>query len=199
MIKNLIFDVGNVLVEYRWRDMLTLDYGLAQEEAERIGQETFECRIWDQKLDAGYLDVEGAIAEYGKLFPEDIEHIAWFLRNAEKMAVPRPEIWEKLPGLKEKGYAIYILSNYSQELFGKHTKGASFLDVLDGGIVSYQVHLLKPDRRIYECLLEKYGLRAEECLFFDDLAPNVESARKLGMQAVQVLSREMLNQRLEEL
>ena len=77
-----------------------------------------------------------------------------------------------------------------------HTKGAKFLNVLDGGVVSYQVHVLKPDREIYEILLEKYSLKAEECLFFDDRMDNVEGAKKVGIQAIQVTSREMLNETL---
>ena len=80
-----------------------------------------------------------------------------------------------------------------------HTKDASFLKVLDGGIVSYQVKEIKPGRRIYELLLEKYDLKAEECLFFDDRAVNVEAARNMGIEAIQVTSREMLNEILDKM
>ena len=134
-----------------------------------------------------------------KLYPQDIRVMEWFLRNGERMAVKRPEIWEKVIGLKKKGYNIYILSNYSKELFEMHTKDASFLKVLDGGIVSYQVKEIKPGRRIYELLLEKYDLKAEECLFFDDRADNVEAARNMGIEAIQVTSREMLNEILDKM
>ena len=87
----------------------------------------------------------------------------------------------------------------SKELFEMHTKDASFLKVLDGGIVSYQVKEIKPGRRIYELLLEKYDLKAEECLFFDDRADNVEAARNMGIEAIQVTSREMLNEILDKM
>ena len=199
MIRNLIFDVGNVLVEYRWFDMLTKDYGLSAEEANRIGNEMFEPDLWGVELDGGKITLDEAILKYGEMYPQDITVIEWFLRNGELMAVKRPEIWEKIARLKEKGYKIYILSNYSKELFEKHTKDAAFLKVLDGGIVSYQVKEIKPYRRIYELLLNKYDLKAEECLFFDDRADNVEGARKLGIQAVQVTSREMLNETLDQM
>ena len=199
MIRNLIFDVGNVLLEYRWFDMLTKDYGLSAEEANRIGNEMFEPDLWGVELDGGKITLDEAILKYGEMYPQDITVIEWFLRNGELMAVKRPEIWEKIARLKEKGYKIYILSNYSKELFEKHTKDAAFLKVLDGGIVSYQVKEIKPYRRIYELLLNKYDLKAEECLFFDDRADNVEGARKLGIQAVQVTSREMLNETLDQM
>ena len=199
MIQNLIFDVGDVLLEYRWFEMLTKDYGLSDTEARRIGGEMFDNEIWVQGLDGGRLTLDEAIHEYEKKYPNDVEVIRWFLRNGEQMVVKRPEIWRKVAALKEKGYRIYLLSNYSDELFRIHTKGAEFLNVLDGGIVSYQVHALKPDREIYQILLGKYGLQADECLFFDDRAENVEGARTLGIQAVQVTSREMLNATLDKM
>ena len=199
MIQNLIFDVGDVLLEYRWFEMLTKDYGLSDTEARRIGGEMFDNEIWVLGLDGGRLTLDEAIHEYEKKYPDDVEVIRWFLQNGEQMAVRRPEIWKKVAALKEKGYRIYLLSNYSDELFRIHTKGAEFLNVLDGGIVSYQVHALKPDREIYQILLGKYGLQADECLFFDDRAENVEGARTLGIQAVQVTSREMLNATLDKM
>ena len=199
MIQNLIFDVGNVLIEYRWFEMLTEDYGLSADEANRIGEEMFEPDLWGVDLDGGKITLDEAIMEYGRMYPEDITVIEWFLRNGELMAVKRPEIWDKVAALKEKGYKIYILSNYSKELFEKHTRDASFLKVLDGGIVSYQVKEIKPGRRIYELLLNKYDLKAEDCLFFDDREDNVEAARTMGIQAIQVTSREMLNEALDKM
>ena len=144
MIRNLIFDVGDVLVEYRWFEMLTRDYGLSEAEAKRIGGEMFDNEIWVQGLDGGRLSLEEAIHQYELKYPDDVDVMGWFLRNGEQMAVKRPEVWDKVAALKEKGYKIYLLSNYSEELFHVHTKRAKFLDVLDGGVVSYQVHALRP-------------------------------------------------------
>lgn len=198
MIKNLIFDVGEVLLEYRWTDML-MDYGLSHSEAKRIGEELFHKPIWTAGLDGGLLTIEKAIEKYAVLHPDDIDVISWFLRHGEFMMVRRPEVWEKLDLLKKKGYKIYILSNYSEELFTKHTKDAEFLNILDGGIISYQIHLLKPNARIYKALLEKYSLKAEECMFFDDKEENVKGASRVGIKAVRVTSRDMLNIMLDEM
>ena len=199
MIQNLIFDVGDVLLEYRWFEMLTKDFGLSEDEARRIGGEMFDNEIWVQGLDGGRLSLEEAIHQYELKYPDDVKVMGWFLRNGEQMVVKRPEVWDKVAALKEKGYKIYLLSNYSDELFHMHTKGAKFLDVIDGGVVSYQVHALKPDREIYEILLKKYDLKAEECLFFDDRAANVEGAKNVGIRAIQVTSREMLNETLDKM
>ena len=101
--------------------------------------------------------------------------------------------------MKEQGYRIYLLSNYSELLFQQHTKNASFLQYIDGKVVSYQVHIGKPDPEIYRCLLEKFQIRPEESIFFDDRKKNIEAAEKLGIQGVWVTSREMLNDRLDGL
>lgn len=197
MIKNIIFDVGGVLLEYRWKEML-MEYGLTEEQALQLGGVIFENSIWSRKMDMGLLSIEEAISLLGTRYPAYADAIGWFLRNGEQMAVPRQEVWDKVTTLKRQGYGIYILSNYSEELFRKHTSGASFLEALDGGVVSYQVHMIKPEEGIYKALLDKYGLRAQDCIFFDDRQENVEAARRMGMQAVQVQSREMLNEQLEE-
>ena len=197
-IKNIIFDVGEVLLEYRWQEML-MDHGLTSEEAQELGEKIFQEELWAKGMDAGKLTTEQAIEKYAEKYPEDVENIAWFIRNAELMVVPRPEIWEKVRILKKKGYGIYILSNYSEELFEKHTKGASFLSVLDGGIVSYQVHMIKPDEGIYRALTEKYSLNKEECIFLDDREENVKASEAFGIRAVQVTSRAMLNEFLDKM
>lgn len=69
MIRNLIFDVGDVLVEYRWFEMLTRDYGLSEAEAKRIGEEMFDNEIWVQGLDGGRLSLEEAIHQYELKYP----------------------------------------------------------------------------------------------------------------------------------
>lgn len=196
MIKNIILDVGDVLLEYRWKDML-MEYGLDGEDAVRVGQEIFESPLWGKGLDLGIMTQEEVIAEFRKEYPGDGDVIEWFITNGEQMRVERPEIWQRVRQLKEQGYGIYLLSNYSEKLFQKHTKDADFIKMADGMVVSYQVHLIKPDPRIYQCLLERYDLKAEECIFFDDRKENVEGALAVGIQAVQVTSREMLHDALK--
>lgn len=113
------------------------------------------------------------------------------------MQIERPTVWERISRLKEKGYGIYLLSNYSEVLFQTHTKGASFLDVIDGAAISYQVHVTKPNPKIYRILMEKYDLKAEECLFFDDRKENTKAAEELGIKAVTVQSEEHILKELD--
>lgn len=198
MIKNIIFDVGDVLVEYRWMDMM-MDYGLSPEDARRVGTEMFDSYLWADRLDLGLLTVEEVIREYHKEFPQDGDLIEWFILHGEQMYVPRPEVWEKVARLKRKGYKIYILSNYSEYLFKKHTDGASFWPYIDGKVVSYEIHKGKPDPEIYHHLLNQYAIKPEESLFLDDRAENIAAAEKLGIHGIQVTSREFLNQELDRI
>lgn len=188
MIKNLIFDVGGVLLSYRWKDML-MDFGLPEAEALRVGTALFEDPddLWLQ-FNLGNLSDEEILAEYCRKYPADTEAMSWFVRHGEYMHVARPAIWKLVHKCKEKGYRIYLLSNYSENLFRKHTQYADFLEDLDGMMVSYMIHKIKPDRAIYEALCQKYELLPEECLFFDDRLENVEAARAYGMSSIQVLS-----------
>ncbi len=198
MIKNIIFDVGNVLLSYRWKEMLMKDHGMSEEDAERVGNEMFDSPYW-AILDLGTETDEQVLSGYAKIYPEDEKDMRWFIENAELMKIDRPKIWELVHKLKEKGYHIYYLSNYSKTLFNKHTGGASFFNDMEGGVVSYEVNMAKPDIRIYKKLIDKYDLVPEECLFFDDLKANVEGAIKAGMQSKVVTSEDALADMLKEL
>ena len=190
MIKNLIFDVGNVLIEYRWGQML-LDYGLSKEEAAVVGPLFFEHETW-KELDLGNMPVEDVIVLYEKQLPEYAGLIRWFLTHLELMPIPRPDVWEKVHALKEKGYKIYLLSNYNEDFFRVHTEGASFLKDIDGKVVSYEIHKIKPYPEIYEYLLDEYELKPEESVFFDDRPENTQTAEELGMKTYTITSKEYL-------
>ena len=197
MIKNIIFDVGDVLLEYRWKDMLK-DYGLPDDEAYKVGKLMFNDNLWHE-FDLANMTHDEIVGQNLKNYPDYAEVMQWFMTHGELMHVKREDVWEKAQKLKEKGYGIYILSNYSQELFEKHTKDAPFISIADGVVVSYQIHITKPDEKIYQYLLDKYNLKAEECIFFDDREENTEAARKLGIEAVTVTSKEFLLDELDKL
>lgn len=198
-IKNLIFDVGNVLLEYRWRDMMR-DMGLAPEDAERVGEELFNDpdHLW-HIFDLATMTEEEIIEAYERKYPDDAWAIRFFISHGEYMHVARPEVWEKVHALKNAGYHIYLLSNYPEKLFKKHTEYCDFMSDLDGLVVSYMLNITKPDPEIYHALLDRYGLSASECLFFDDREENVLGARAVGMQSTLVTGRKMLSDTLDEM
>ncbi|MBR2529789.1 MAG: HAD family phosphatase [Lachnospiraceae bacterium] len=198
MIKNLIFDVGGVLIGYRWKEMLMDDFGLSDEEAEKMGHMIFEDPIW-REFDRGCVDIDSLVKHYISLHPDLAEDLKRFFYGDDKMATEREAVWERMEQLKEKGYNIYILSNYSEYLFKKHTDPLPFRKIIDGGIVSYQTGAIKPEAQIYKHLLDKYALDPKECMFFDDIQENVDAAAALGIRAVLVTSEEALLRDLGEL
>lgn len=196
--KNIVFDVGGVLLEYRWRAMFT-DYGLSLDEADRIGHEMFECpeKIWS-RFDLGIETDEEIIEDFEKIYPSDRKPIRWFIEHGEYMHTPRPKVWDMVHRLKEVGYHLYILSNYPETLFHKHTEYADFMKDMDGMMVSYMIHKAKPGREIYEALCEKYSLDPAESIFFDDRAENVQGAIDFGMDSERVTDEESFILRLNE-
>lgn len=195
-IENLIFDVGNVLLEYRWYQML-LDFGLTEEEAQTARPLIFDNKLWNE-FDLGNLTTQEIIDRYCVELPQYEELLRWFFGHLELMHVARPDVWERVHALKEKGYRIYLLSNYSEDFFYTHTKDADFMNDIDGRLVSYEVHLMKPDPAIYKCLLDKYELKAEESVFFDDRLENTQAAEALGIKSYTITSKEYLLSVLNE-
>ncbi|MCI5569531.1 MAG: HAD family hydrolase [Candidatus Alectryocaccobium sp.] len=197
MIRNVIFDVGNVLFDYDWHKPFR-DHGVPDEDIQRIGQEIFHDDIW-LKWDAGLCTLEEARDYYINKHPLDAAAVNCFMDHIDEIRIDRPRVWERIPVLKSRGYGLYILSNYSRELFEAHTKGLRFMEEFDGRIVSYEVHYLKPQDEIYECLLRRYDLKAKECIFFDDRKENTDAAEKLGIEAVTIYSQEQLLDEIKKL
>ena len=195
--KNIIFDVGEVLLSYRWKDAM-VDAGISREAAEEIGSVIFSSPLW-KELDLGirpYWDVVEDIAtKYGKWHDE----MTCYLTKVERMTIDRPKVWEKMALLKEAGYKCYILSNYPGYIFERHMKDKPFLQYLDGMMVSYSVNFCKPDRRIYEALLQKYNLNPKDCIFFDDRKENTDGAIACGIDAVTVESEDILLEQIDKL
>lgn len=184
MIKNIVFDVGNVLVNYRWRELME-ELGFSEDLQKVFGEKVFGNPFWIE-LDRGVLDEKDVIAKireensaYGREFD-----LIW--ENREKLIEPYDYAVNMIDILKKRGFHVYLLSNYPASLFELHTRCGRFpfLDKVDGKVVSGFVKLVKPDREIYEYLLEQYGLKAEECVFLDDRSENIEAAKQIGMKGI---------------
>lgn len=197
-MKNLIFDVGGVLIGYRWKEMFMVDFGLSDREAEELGSRIFDDPIWPD-FDRGFVTIYALVEHYCGLYPDAAYYIKRLFYENDKMATEREALWKKMAELKAKGYKIYILSNYSEYLFKKHTGHMPFREYLDGGIVSYEVGAIKPETVIYKKLLDRYALDPATCIFFDDIGKNVEAARRLGIESHLVTSEEDLIDMLDQL
>lgn len=199
MIKNIVFDVGDVLIEYRWKQML-MDYGLSETDAKRVGDRLFNDPdgLWRQ-FDLGVKSDEEVIQSFENKYPEDAKAMRWFLTHGEYMPVARPHIWEMVHNLKQDGYKLFILSNYSESLFKKHTEYADFIKDMDGILVSYMIKEIKPNEGIYQELFRRFSIKPEDSIFFDDRLENVQASIACGMPAIQVHNKEQLLEELRKL
>ncbi|MBR2152949.1 MAG: HAD family phosphatase [Clostridia bacterium] len=198
MIKNLIFDVGRVLFDYSHENLLK-PIGLTLFEQEQVCKAIFETDIWQQEFDRGLLTLEEATEKLVKRSPEYQDGIRFALSHPERMPVPRPEVRKRIEKLREMGYKAYYLSNYSKYFFDIHSKQTGILEYMDGGVLSADVHYIKPEREIYEILFEKYSLTPAECLFFDDRETNIIGGKNVGMSTFLVNSQDDMIKRLDEL
>ena len=181
MIKNIVLDMGNVLLDYD--PEVSLNKFCPDEEAKNIiRRELFEGPEWA-------MGDRGEISDgdrYGLLKPRVPEKYHAALKNcAEKWDIcmmPVDGALDFCGYVKSKGYGIYVLSNASDKFY-EYFPNFAPVDYFDGIVVSADEGVTKPDVRIYEIFLERYGLTPEECLFIDDREDNAEGARAAGMQA----------------
>lgn len=182
-IKNIVFDMGFVLIDFRWREYMA-DLGFSKEETEFLGEKMVMSDFW-HALDAGYEEQSEGAAHFKKLYPEYAEKIDAFWSNLTDIAREYPYSEGLVRSLKEQGYSVYLLSNYPKEMAEDHWGKAGCVKLVDGYIISALEHITKPDPRIYHRLESKFGIDLSESVFIDDREDNCEAAKKEGMEAIQ--------------
>jgi len=181
MIKNIIFDMGRVLVEFYPEDFLTKEGITDKEERELLLREIFHHEDWTN-MDAGIMSEQEMYDEAVKRIPEHLHQTAHnLIFDWNDPIIPVKGMEDFVRECKEKGYGIYLLSNASvaQPVYWLRIPGHQYFD---GTVVSALEKVMKPDIRIYQILLDRYGLKAEECLFIDDVARNIKGAEKAGIR-----------------
>lgn len=178
-MKNIIFDMGNVLLTY---DPEVCLKKIVEKEEDRalIRRELFEGPEWIQG-DLGQLTDEERFYGVSKRVPERLhEELRRCTIEWDMCMPPVPQAREFCGYLKKRGFGIYVLSNASSSFYNYFPRFAPF-DYFDGIVVSSDIHIIKPDIRIYQHLLKKYNLRADESFFIDDVEANIEGAREVGI------------------
>ena len=197
MIKNIIFDIGNVLTDFRWREFLQ-DKGFSEEMVERIAKASVLNPNW-MELDRGVWTEEEIIQSFIDADPEIEKELHLAYDNVEKIVTIRAYAIPWLQELKAKGYKVWYLSNFSRKVEAECSDSLSFMPYMDGGILSYRDKLVKPDAAIYELLLNRFGLVAEESVFLDDTLVNIEAAEALGIHGIHFITKEQAKEELRKL
>lgn len=197
MIKNIVFDIGNVLADFCWKDHIR-GMGYAGETAERIGNAMMQSPVWNE-LDRGVWTDEELLAGFIANDPGIEEPIRRVYSDLSTLVREKSGSSDWIRSLKAEGYRVYYLSNFSGRVKREAAGQLTFLEEMDGGIMSYAVRMVKPDPGIYQELFCRYGLLPEESVFLDDSPANVETAGKLGMYGILVESQEQAKAELKRL
>lgn len=183
MIRNIVFDMGQVLIRWRPEEILE-HFDLTGQEKTMLLQELFWSPEWTQQ-DRGILTEGEMIERVSARLPESlhaaVEEVikAWHVWHL----TPMPGMAELVRRLKAQGYGIYLLSNASTALRGYFPRIPGS-ECFDGLMVSAEEKLLKPQHEIYERLYERFDLVPEQCVFIDDSPANIEGAMLTGMQGI---------------
>lgn len=182
MIRNVVLDMGNVLLDFNPEVSLDL-YCSSEEEKQIIRNELFHGPEWLMG-DKGEIKDKDRFDLVKPRVPE--EHHAALRNCADNWTIcmtPLPGARDFCERIKDKGMNIYVLSNASDTFYDYFPKFLP-LEFFNGVFVSSNYLMLKPDVEIYKTFLKEYDLKPEECLFVDDMEYNVEGARKAGMNAI---------------
>jgi 2-haloacid dehalogenase len=197
-IKAIIFDFGNVLLEWDPRYVYQRYFPNDPEGMERFLKEV-NFTDWNLLQDKGRPFEEG-VAVLSKEFPHYAHLIQAYHDNwVESLGDSIDGTIEILKELKQAGYPLFGLSNWSAETFPYAREKHDFFDLLDDMIISGEVGHVKPHPEIFQLLLERIGKPAHECLFIDDALANIEQAQKMGFATVHFQSPEQLRAALRQI
>lgn len=174
MIKNVIFDLGNVVLKLRW-DIVLNRYSDNADDKKLLDDVIFNSEEW-QRLDAGTIEKYEAINIMKSKLPSKLHDACLgIMKDWKDGFVINTEILDFIDFLKSNGYKTYILSNAPLDLpdyLSKHDLDKYFI----GKVISAEEKMTKPNKEIYELLLNRFSLNPEECLFLDDKPENIQGA-----------------------
>ena len=161
MITTVIFDMGNVLIDFRWRQLFA-EMGLTGERFERMANATVYSPVWDE-CDLGIWTDEEILDAFIKNAPELEDEMKALMGQYFPGLLRKFDYTDDwLDRLKAKGYKLYILSNFSRKAFTDCADELDYVAKADAAVISYRIHLIKPDPKIYEYIIDKYDINPED-------------------------------------
>ncbi len=197
MIRTVIFDIGNVLAGFDWRSFYARQ-GYDGKMVERLGKATVLSGDW-KEYDRGCVSDADMVQLFIENDPEIAEEIESALADFHGLVTPYAYAVPWVCRLKQKGYRVLVLSNFSQKALRECWHALDFLPYVDGGILSFQDKLIKPMPEIYRLLLDRYCLQANECVFLDDTQENVDAAKKMGIHSFRFENPKQAEEELQKL
>lgn len=198
IIDAIIFDVGNVLIDFDWKGCMK-NLGFDDETIAYLAKNLIHDPLWNE-FDRGTRPYNSILDEFCRRHPAYENQIRTFIKAMPDTIVNRPYVDFWLSDLKEKGYELYIISNWCEPVYEavKNTK-LSFTKYMDGCVWSYQAKCIKPEAKIYQKLLRTYKLDPARCVFLDDRQENLDGASALGFHTILAEDHDYAVQRLKDL
>ncbi len=181
-VNTIIFDLGKVLVDYDWQDYLK-SMAFDDDAIEAVGDAMFASDDWveadrgvrtEEEILQSFIDND---PEYEKQIRDAFDDMGFTIHTFSYT-----KTWLKY--LKRRGYKLYYLSNFSKPLFERCMQEMEFLNLMDGGYMSWEVQMIKPDAQFYQKLLNDFKIEPSKAVFLDDVMENIAEARAQGLNAV---------------
>ena len=196
-INTVIFDIGGVLVDFG-RQHFFEQFGHSPEMCMRLYESTVRSPYW-KEFDLGLIGDEEVIDLFAGYAPELESEIREAMKCVHGVVRRMDAAIPWINKIRESGRRTLYLSNYSMKVAHDNADAMDFLPFLDGGLLSCDYHVIKPDPAFYQILIDKYDLDPEKCVFLDDLADNIAAAEKLGFHTILVRDHEQAAADLEKL
>ena len=196
-MENIVFDFGKVLVEFNPHLLYDSVFNGDTEKAEWFSSNITTPDFYD-RIDRGDNFVQ-CIRDLQAKHPDYKEEIGLYdTRYHDMVGNAMPGMPELLNDLKSQGFSLYGLTNWSYKVYAVMEHYPIFR-MLTGSVISSEEHLIKPDPRIYHCLLDRFRLKPSESLFVDDKQANVDAAKSCGMHALLFTGADQLRRDLRQL
>ncbi len=196
-VRNVIFDFGGVLVSWRPQEIIDAFYA-EPELRDAVRAHVFQHADWVE-MDRGTFDERTIIERFATRMNRPRAEMEALFEHVRAALTPIEPTVVLLRELHARGYALYGLTNMSEPIFHHLERSHDFFGLFRGIVVSAKIKVVKPDAAIYEHLRERFALDFAQSVFLDDLAPNVESARRLGLAAIRFESADQARRELAPL
>lgn len=197
MITTIIFDIGNVLTDFTWREQIE-SKGFHGDMLERIADATVRSEQWKEN-DLGILSDEEIMEYFVRNDPGIEQEIRKAFEDKKKIVARRDYVIPWIQDLKRNKYRVLYLSNFSHRASVECADALDFIPYTDGGILSYREHIVKPMPEIYKLLIDRYELIPEECVFLDDVEENLRAAEAFGIHTILFENQEQAKSELAKL
>jgi epoxide hydrolase-like predicted phosphatase len=196
-IDTVVFDIGNVLTDFAWEEFL-YSKGYDKAMVERMGKASVRSEDWAE-FDLGNLTTDQITDKFAENDPEIADELKRAFSDVTGILKKRDASIPWIRALQAAGYKVLVLSNYSLMAHETCQEALEFLNYVDGGILSYKEHIIKPDPAIYKLLEDRYDLVPDRIVFIDDTPVNIQAAKERGWKGIVYHSYDQVVQELHNL